>query len=138
MDVFSLTRELGAAIQKDERYLAFAQAKKNNDDDKELGELIGKINLIQLAYQNEAEKEDADNAKLEQLDGEFREIYGQVMLNENMHKYEEARQNVDEMMNYIMQILSLCVNGEDPATCEPAEEEASCSGNCASCGGSCN
>lgn len=138
MDVFSLTRELGAAIQKDERYLAFAQAKKNNDDDKELGELIGKINLIQLAYQNEAEKEDADNAKLEQLDGEFREIYGQVMLNENMHKYEEARQNVDEMMNYIMQILSLCVNGEDPATCEPADEEASCSGNCASCGGSCN
>ena len=57
------------------------------------------------------------------------------MLNENMRKFEEAKQNVDDMMNYLIQILSLCVNGEDPATCEPKSEEGGCSGNCGTCGG---
>ena len=36
MDVIKLTRELGAAIQQDERYLAFAKAKEANENDRYL------------------------------------------------------------------------------------------------------
>ncbi len=136
MDVIKLTRELGAAIQQDERYLAFVAARKANDDDKELNALIGKLNLVQMNYKNESEKDTPDNAKLESLDEEFRKLYGEIMLNGNMRKFEEAKQGVDDMMNYLIQILSLCVNGEDPATCEPqSEEEGGCTGNCGTCGG---
>lgn len=134
MDVIAKVRELGAAIQQDERYLAFAAAKKANDEDAALGELIGKLNLIQMSYQNESEKETTDEKKLEQLDADFRNIYGEIMLNESMKNFEEKKQAVDDMMNYVINILTLCVNGEDPATCEPAAQ-SDCSGNCASCGG---
>ena len=135
MDIIKLTRELGAAIQQDERYLAFVAAQKANEEDAELNEIIGKLNLIQMAYQNEMQNDAPDNAKLESYDQDFQKTYGELALNENMMKYEKARAEVDEMMNYIMQILSLCVNGEDPATCEPKTEEHDCGGNCSSCGG---
>ena len=135
MDVIKMTRELGKAIQQDEKYLKFMEAKKANEADDKLNELIGKLNLIQLSYQQEAEKETPDEAKMKQFDEEFRSVYGDVMINENMKKYEEARQEVDNMMNYVMQILSLCVNGEDPDTCEPANAESGCSGNCSACSG---
>ena len=135
MDVVAKARELGAEIQKDERYLEFIAAKKANDEDMKLNELIGKLNLIQMSYQNESEKETRDESKLEGLDAEFRNIYGEIMLNESMKKFEEKKQAVDEMMNYLINILSLCVNGEDPATCEPASADGECSGNCSSCGG---
>ena len=133
MDVIKMTRELGKAIQQDEKYLKFTEAKKANEADDKLNELIGKLNLIQLSYQQEAEKETPDEAKMKQFDEEFRSVYGDVMINENMKKYEEARQEVDNMMNYVMQILSLCVNGEDPDTCEIPEH--SCTGSCSTCGG---
>ena len=137
MDVIKCTRELGKAIQQDERYLKFVEAKKANDEDMQLNSLIGKLNLIQLSYQNEASKEAPDEKKLEEMDAQFRDIYGEIMLNENMHKFEEAKQGVDEMMNYVIQLLTLIVNGEDPDTCEPKAQEEGCTGNCASCGGSC-
>lgn len=135
MTVIELTRQLGAAIQQDERYLAYIKAKSANEADDDLNGLIGKLNLLQLSYQTEAQKEDADEAKLAAYDEDFRKLYGEVMLNENMRNYEEARQTVDDMMNYIIQILSLCVNGEDPATCEPAPEGGACTGSCSTCGG---
>lgn len=135
MDAIKMARELGKAIQQDEKYLKYIEAKKANEADAALNELIGKLNLIQLSYQAEAEKETPDEAKMKQFDEEFRSIYGDVMINENMKKFEEARQGVDDMMNYIMQLLSLCVNGEDPDTCEPAPAEGGCTGNCSSCGG---
>ena len=135
MSVIELTRQLGAAIQADERYKAFDEAKKANDNDKELNDLIGKINLIQLNYQQEAGKgEEADAAKMEAFAKEFEEAYREIMLNGNMVKFEAAKTAVDDMMNEIMGILALCIDGQDPATCTPAEEHH-CSGSCDSCGG---
>lgn len=133
--VEELVRQLGAAIQEDERYLAFAAARQANDEDVELNGLIGKLNLLQLSYQNESGKETPDDDKLEKWDAEFRELYGQIMLNENMRAYEDKKQDVDDMMNYLIQILSLCVNGEDPATCQPKPETGGCTGSCSTCGG---
>ena len=64
------------------------------------------------------------------FDKEFRDVYTEVMLNENMKNYENARQDVDDMMNYVMQLLSMVVNGEDPETCDPAKMQSECSGSC--------
>ena len=134
MDIIEITRQLGAAIQQDERYLAFHEARKTNEADTDLNDLINKIQLIHMSYQHEAAKDDANEEKLAAYDKEFTEVYQAVMANENMQKYEAARQAVDEMMNHITGILGLCVQGEDPKTCEP-QEEHHCSGECSSCGG---
>ena len=135
MDVIAVARQLGQAIQQDERYLKFAAAKDVTESDTEVLELMDKINEIREAYQAEAVKDDADQNLLTKLDGDFQKIYTSLMVNEKMSKYEESRHELDAMMNYVMQILYLCVNGEDPATCEPQEEEHSCGGSCSSCGG---
>lgn len=134
MDVIAKVRELGAIIQQDERYLNFIEARKANEADDELNGLIGKLNLIQMSYQNESSKETPDEAKIEGYDKEFREVYAQVMQNANMAAYEKAKNEIDSMMNEVMQLLSLCVNGEDPATCQIPEEHE-CGGSCSTCGG---
>ena len=135
MNVIELTRQLGAAIQKDERYLAFAAAKEANEKDEALNALMGEIQMIQMNYQMEASKETPDSAKMQEFEAEFNAKYEAFMANENMQKYDEARAEVDSMMNYIMQILGLCVNGADPATCEPEQHDHSCDGSCSSCSG---
>lgn len=132
-----LTRQLGAAIQKDEVFLNFDAARKANDADEELNALMGQIQLIQLNYQQEASKETPDDAKMQQFNKDFQEAYSKIMQNKNMEKFENARQAVDDMMNYLTAILAMCVNGEDPATCDPAAEH-NCDGSCcSSCGGGC-
>jgi cell fate (sporulation/competence/biofilm development) regulator YlbF (YheA/YmcA/DUF963 family) len=136
MDLIQMARELGAAIQQDERYLALEEANAVNEADAELNNLIGEIQMIQMSYQNEAGKEDADEQKLQAYDKRFSEVYSIVMENPNMQKFQTARQEIDELMKYITGILTLCVRGEDPATCEP-QQEHDCSGGCSSCGGGC-
>lgn len=133
MEIEQLARELGAAIQKDEVYLNYEAARKANDADEELNALMGKLRLIQLSYQQEAAKDAPDEQKMEQYNQEFSGVYNQIMANEHMKVFEEARQAVDAMMNRITGILAMCVNGEDPATCDPAAHN--CGGECASCGG---
>lgn len=134
MDIIKLTRELGAAIQQDERYAKFQAAQKANEDDKEFNELMGKIQLVHMSYQHEASKEDANEQKLAAYETEFNDLYKKVMDNEHMRDYEVARAEIDEMMHYITGILALCIQGEDPATCEP-EEEHHCGGDCSGCSG---
>lgn len=133
MELEKLARQLGAAIQQDKVYLDFEAARKANDADEELNALMGKIRLIQLSYQQEAGKEEPDEAKMEGFNKEFQGVYTQIMANKNMQKFEETRQAVDEMMNYLTGILAMCVNGEDPETCDPNAHN--CGGECSSCSG---
>ncbi len=136
MDVIELTRELGKTIQADERYAAYMAAKQANDDDMALQGLIGRLNILQMSYQNESEKETPDQAKLEKWDADFHSVYAEVMLNENMRKYQEKKQELDDLMSYIVNLLSLCVNGADPETAEPQPSDGGgCTGSCSSCGG---
>ena len=135
-EVIKLTRELGKAIQKDERYLNYVEARKANEADDELNSLIAKINLIQASYQQEASREDSSESKMKAYDEEFRQVYAQIMMNKTMQNFESVRKEVDDMMNYLTGILALCVNGEDPDTCEP--QPAGCSGSCESCSSDCS
>ncbi|MCQ2476798.1 MAG: YlbF family regulator [Clostridia bacterium] len=136
MDVIAKARELGAALQQDERYLALKKAQEANEQNTALNELIAKIQLLQVSFQHEAQKEDKDDAKLQQMDQEFGQIYAQIMADPGMQAYEAAAAEVDQLMKYINAIFTLCLQGEDPATCEPPkEEEHHCGGECSSCGG---
>ncbi len=136
MDVIEAARALGKAIQADARYTEYTEAKKANDADAGLQSLIGKLSLLQMSYQNEAEKESPDHEKLEQWESEFQSIYGEIMLNPNMRVFEEKKQAVDDLMSYIVNLLGLCANGADPDTAEPKTADGEgCTGSCSTCGG---
>ena len=136
MEVIEAARALGRAIQADERYLAFTEANKPSEEDIVLQGMLGKLSLLQMSYQNESEKPSPDQARLEELDKDFRDTYGEVMLHPAMREYEDKKQAVDDLMNYVIKLLTLCVNGEDPDPAEPVTNEGGgCSGSCSTCGG---
>jgi cell fate (sporulation/competence/biofilm development) regulator YlbF (YheA/YmcA/DUF963 family) len=135
MDVIAMARELGAALQQDERYIKLRQAQKVNEEDTALNELIAKLQLVQMNFSHEASKEQKDDKRLQELDTEFGQLYNQVMANPNMQAYEAAASEIDELMKYINGIFQLCLQGEDPATCEPHTHDHGCEGDCCSCEG---
>ena len=133
MDVIELARELGKAIQQDERFLAMQIARQNSDNDDELQQLIGEFNLKRMAINNEAAKENRDEAKLQQLNSELRETYAKVMQNKNMNAYNEAKELMDNMLKRINAIISISAEGGDPEIADLTEDTGG--GSCSSCAG---
>lgn len=132
MDVITLARELGKAIQEDERYKLFNDVKNKADNDAELQDLIGQFNLKRLALSNAVNSETPDQAKLEELDKELKALYDTVMSNPNMAAFNDSKKAVDDFMAFVNQILTASINGEDPMAVEQNDD---CGGNCGSCGG---
>ena len=93
MDIIKLTRELGAAIQQDDRYAKFQAAQKANEEDKDLNDLMGKIQLVHMSYQHEASKEDANEQKLAAYETEFNDLYKKVMENEHPRSLHPGRRS---------------------------------------------
>lgn len=133
MDILmEMAKDMGEALQQDDRYVALQMAQAKADEDTALQELIGEFNLKRMALMTEDNKEDKDQAKLQELDEQLREVYARVMANESMQAYNAARQSMDTLLSNINRILTLSAQGEDPRT---LEAEHSCGGNCGSCGG---
>lgn len=132
MDVLEATRQLGKAIQADARYEAFTAARENNDKDQALQEAIGKFNLVRMSLDNELSKDKADQDKIKEYNDELKRVYGVVMTNPNMIAYNEAKSAMDQLLAEVNDLVTQCVNGEDPDTVQPS---AGCTGSCATCGG---
>lgn len=132
MDVISMARELGKAIQQDESYIRLTRCAQLNDEDKELQDLIGQFNLKRVDLNAEINKDNKDQARIDALNEEVRSIYGRLMTNANMSAYNEAKNELDELMNFVLQILRGSINGEDP---DAIERSTGCSGSCDSCAG---
>lgn len=132
MDIIELARQIGKEIQQDERYLNLQKAEKTSDNDQQLQDLIGEFNLKRMAINNEAQKENRDEEKLQKLNLELRECYTTVMENPNMIAYQVAKQEMDDLLKRVNAIIMQSAEGEDPETTDYVE---SCGGNCGSCGG---
>ena len=132
MDIIEMTRELGKALQQDDRYIAYSLAKQVNDDDTELQADIKKFESLRLELNTEMSRSDLNGEKLKQLDADIKEIYAKIMANENMKTFTAAQNALEGLVTNINQIISLCASGEDPATCQPSP---GCSGSCETCGG---
>ena len=133
MDVLlEMAKEMGEALQQDDRFVALQMAQAKADEDKDLQDLIGEFNLKRMALATEDEKEDRDEEKIHKLDAELHEVYARVMANESMQAYNTARIALDQLLSNVQRILTLSAQGEDP---QSIDLEHSCSGNCGSCGG---
>lgn len=134
MDIIEAARQLGAAIQADERYKNLVDKRRVNDDDKALQDLIGEFNVARMAVDNELSKEEADRneEKIKEFNVTMRQIYGKIMCNDSMMAFNEAKREFESAMEKVNGIIELSIQGEDPATCQPSE---GCTGSCATCGG---
>lgn len=133
MDVLDATRQLGKAIQEDPRYAVFTAARLQNDQDEALQEAIGKFNLVRMSLDNELGKDEQDQNKVKEYNEELKRVYGMVMTNPSMVAYNEAKSAMDQLLAQVNDLVTQCVNGEDPDTAQPSS--GGCSGSCASCGG---
>lgn len=130
--ILEMAKEMGHAIQQDERFVKMQMAQARADEDEALQALIGEFNLKRMAINAESAKgEEQDEEKLRALNVEIREVYAKVMANESMAAYNEAKTEMDKLTNAIGAILNMAAQGLNPDD----YDEHSCGGNCSSCGG---
>ncbi|SEL20086.1 Cell fate regulator YlbF, YheA/YmcA/DUF963 family (controls sporulation, competence, biofilm development) [Ruminococcus sp. YRD2003] len=132
MDIIEMTRELGKALQTDDRYIAYMLAKQVNDGDEELQEQIDSFEKMRYDLSMELTKENKDTDKVKELDENIKATYNKIMSNKNMIVFTAAQKSLEALVNNMQQIITMSANGEDPATCEPS---TGCTGSCATCGG---
>lgn len=133
-DVITLFKEAAAALQKDPRYLDLDSARAFNDKDEELQRQIGDFNLARIDLNAAVSEETRDDEKINSLNDRVNQLYLDIMQNESMVAYNEAKTEIDALLQYINAIIGAAVNGEDPMQVEePAA--GGCSGSCSSCGG---
>jgi cell fate (sporulation/competence/biofilm development) regulator YlbF (YheA/YmcA/DUF963 family) len=135
MNVIDKARELGVMIQQDERYKAYYDAKRVNDNDEDLQNMINEFNMKRMQLNNEMSKSDKDTEKLSALDDSIKSLYGEIMANENMDRYNKAKTAMDSLLSQINMVITYSANGEDPMTCPCDEVSVNCSGSCSTCGG---
>ena len=64
MDCIDLFKKAAAALQTDPRYLELDAARRENDSDEELQNLIGEFNLARLDLNNESAKAETNAARV--------------------------------------------------------------------------
>ncbi|MGN0610254.1 MAG: YlbF family regulator [Ruminiclostridium sp.] len=135
MDAIKAARELGKAIQADERYIRYNEARIANDNDEELQNLIGEFNLVRqkVALEMSKSAEEQSKEKLDENNKEMQRLYTLVMQNEHMADFTMAKTDMDKLLNEVNGIIALCCDGEDPDTCEVSM--GGCTGSCSTCGG---
>ena len=132
MDVIKTARELGKAIQADERFIRYAKAKLANDNDADLQSAIGNFNIKRMELEKATGEETKNEEKIKTLNEELRKIYGEIMSSAPMVEYNTAKALLDQMMNEVNIVLSKSLDGEDPET---LTVESGCTGSCSTCGG---
>ncbi len=131
-NTIKLARDLGHAIQNEDFYKNLYAAKAQADSDEALQALIALFNSKRVAINNEACKSDRDEETLKTLNEEMRTVYSQIMSNENMIAYNNAKQTFDAALQRIVAIITQSAEGDDPDT---TDYDPSCTHDCSTCGG---
>ncbi len=134
MDCIELFKKAAVALQTDPRYLALDAARRENDENEELQNLISEFNLARLDLDHETGKPDMDSDRAAQLTQRVNALYDQIMSSETMVRYNAAKADAQAMIAHIDAIINTAMNGRDPMTVQ-APPEGNCTGSCATCAG---
>ena len=91
MDAIEMFKRAAVALQTDERYLALDAARRANDENQELQDMIGEFNLARMDLNTEISKEERDEARVAELNTKVNTLYSQIMASEGMVAYNEAK-----------------------------------------------
>ncbi|MBR4622388.1 MAG: YlbF family regulator [Ruminococcus sp.] len=135
MTTVEMARQLGAAIQQDERYVKFMEISQRTDLDPELQRQIGEFNRLRMELGREMRDPNKNAEKMTALDDEIKELYDAIMANPMMIAYNEAKADLDDLLASVNFIITAAANGQDPMTCPDHAPEGGCADSCASCSG---
>ncbi|MEG1271543.1 MAG: YlbF family regulator, partial [Ruthenibacterium sp.] len=106
IDAITMFKQAAAQLQKEEAYVALDGTRKLNDNDEALQALIGDFNLARIDLNTELSKnEDKDQDKIAQLNTKVNQLYNDIMTNESMASYNEAKEELEGVVNYINAII---------------------------------
>lgn len=132
MDAIQAARDLGKAIQTDERYLRIRKAQERSDSDTELQKAIEGFNQLRAELNGEIQKEDKDTERIKEMDADLKAMYRDIFDNANMQEFTAARDEFQQMLTFVNQIINGSASGEDPAF---IQFQDSCGGDCGGCSG---
>lgn len=136
MEMLTLARELGHAIQQSEEYIDFRIKEQNVECDSNLQKEIEEFNLKKVSINHEISKKDINQEKIDKLNSEISSLYSKIMENEIMKNFNDSKQKFESTLRKINLIISGSAAGQDPESID-VDAEDSCGGNCSACGG-CN
>ena len=126
MEIFELAAELGKKLKDDARLVRLENARKAYEESEEIVKLSMEYAVQQQAIQNEASKEDRDDAVIEQLQTRIEALYNEITALPVYKEFEEAQDAVNELMEAVNNTIATQISGEGPG---------GCTHNCATCGG---
>ena len=129
-----MARELGKKLQQEESYILLNTAQKVVEDDEDLQEKIAEFNMKRYELTQEVTKANRDDKKIEELDKRVHELYDAATNHEKMIAYNNAQDEFNEVLEFVLHIIQMSATGDDPDTIEKPEQ-GGCSGDCSSCGG---
>lgn len=132
MDVITTARSLGRAIQSDERYLNLLDAQTRNDRNRELQDMIRQFSEKRNALNVLLQAEDKDREEIARLDSEVKSIYADIFASEDMVNFTRARNEFQDMLTFVNQIITGSAQGQNP---DAIEYQESCGGDCGGCAG---
>lgn len=134
MDIITMARELGKAIQQDALYKKMNEASAATEKSAELQSKINEFSELRLQLNQEVMKSEGEKNEelITELDSKLRTLYQSVTEDPVMMAYNSAKAELESTLNFISQIITGSANGQDP---DQIEQQASCAGSCGSCGG---
>ena len=106
-------------------------AKTAADKSEILQDKLGQFNLKKLDLNRAIIAEEKDNEKIAELNGEVKNLYEAIVSDPLMIAYSTTKDELDNTVRFIMQIIQGSANGDNPYEIE----EQSCGGDCSACGG---
>ena len=125
-EIIEKAKELGALLQSSEQVQKYNAAKVAYEQDDEAQKLIKEFNLHRMTMMTLSSGEEADEARIAEVEERIKTVYGKIMECESMKNMQEAGKAVEEMMGQVNGVLSFYITGEEPQ---------SCSHDCSTCGG---
>ena len=128
MNVIEATRQLGKAIQEDEAYKAFAEARAKNDADSELQEKMSRYETERKLLGEEFSKPEGeiDREVVTKLRAAIEELTRQISANENYIAFSEAQRAMNNLMASVNAEIKFAITGERPSEC--THDCSTCSG----------
>ncbi len=125
-DIIEKAKELGELLKDSEQVKAFALARTQYDEDKQMQELLGQFNIHKMSMAALSKQENPDEERINMHEEKLKEVYDKIMESEVMTNYQVKSQAVDQLLTEINNILNFYVSGETPQ---------GCTGSCSTCGG---
>ena len=126
MGIFELAAELGRVLKEDKRLIRLEECRVAYEQDERVTKLITEYEVQQKAIQNEAVKEERNDALIEMIQARIEALYEEIVGSESYKALEAAQNEVNELMNAVNSTITYNITGEEPS---------SCTHDCSTCGG---